>query len=164
MRAVVQRVSEASVAVDGQIVGRIGPGLVVLVGVARGDGPDDADTLADKLSGLRIFADPEGRMNLALEDVGGSLLVVSQFTLLADVRRGRRPAFTEAADPAQADQLIRRLVDRLSGRGFDVATGRFGAKMSVSLVNDGPVTIVLEVVDGQVQPCGPARRGPAASG
>jgi D-tyrosyl-tRNA(Tyr) deacylase len=151
MRAVVQRVSEASVEVDREIVGRIGAGLVVLVGVAHGDGPDDVKALAGKLSGLRVFADAEGLMNLAVGDVAGSVLVVSQFTLLADVGRGRRPAFTAAADPAYADQLIRDLVDQLREGGIAVATGRFGAKMAVSLVNDGPVTIILEVVDGKVR-------------
>ena len=150
MRAVVQRVSAASVEVDGTVVGAIEAGLLVLVGVGHGDGPGDADVMADKIAGLRIFRDPEGRMNLSVAEVGGGVLVVSQFTLLADIRRGRRPSFTDAADPDRAEPLVARLVARLEVGGVRTATGRFGAMMAVSLVNDGPVTIVIDVADGKV--------------
>ncbi len=138
-------------AVDGTIVGSIGPGLAVLVGVADGDGPGDADALADKLAGLRIFNDDEGKMNLSVADVGGSALIVSQFTLLGDTRRGRRPSFVGAALPEMAAPLVERVVERIEGHGIAVATGSFGAMMQVSLVNDGPVTLVLDVVDGKVR-------------
>ncbi len=137
--------------VDGTIVGSIGPGLAVLVGVADGDGPGDADALADKLAGLRIFNDDEGKMNLSVADVGGSALIVSQFTLLGDTRRGRRPSFVGAALPEMAAPLVERVVERIEGHGIAVATGSFGAMMQVSLVNDGPVTLVLDVVDGKVR-------------
>lgn len=150
MRAVAQRVTRASVTVDGDVVGQIGRGLLVLVGAAHGDGPEDATALADKLVGLRIFADPEHRMNLSVVDVGGAVLLVSQFTLLADVRKGRRPSFTDAALPDVAEPLVMTMADRIAAAGVPVATGRFGAKMSVELVNDGPVTIVVDVVEGRV--------------
>jgi D-tyrosyl-tRNA(Tyr) deacylase len=151
MRAVVQRVSQASVSVDGEVVGRIGSGLAALVGVGHGDDEADVAVLAAKLAGLRIFPDADGLMNLALGDVGGAVLVVSQFTLLADVRRGRRPAFTAAADPSRADRLIEALVAQLRSTGLEVATGRFGAKMEVTFVNDGPVTFVIDVVNRKVR-------------
>jgi len=149
MRAVIQRVTRAEVRVDGESVSSIGPGLAVLVGVAAGDSLDDAVVLADKVVGLRVFPDGSGKMNLSVVDAGGSILVVSQFTLHGDVRRGRRPSFTAAADPAFAEPLIESLVG-LIGRSIPVASGRFGASMQLDLVNDGPVTIILEVIDGRV--------------
>ena len=149
MRAVIQRVTRAEVRVDGKSVSSIGPGLAVLVGVAAGDSLDDAVVLADKVVGLRVFPDGSGKMNLSVVDAGGSILVVSQFTLHGDVRRGRRPSFTAAADPAFAEPLIESLVG-LIGRSIPVASGRFGASMQLDLVNDGPVTIILEIIDGRV--------------
>ncbi len=150
MRAVVQRVAEASVAVGGEIVGVIGPGLAVLVGAAPGDGVADAHALADKLVGLRIFPDGEGRMNRSVADAGGEVLVVSQFTLLADVRKGRRPSFTGAAAPEVAEPLVEAVAARVEAAGVRCAAGVFGAMMQVSLVNDGPVTIVIDVEGGRV--------------
>ena len=150
MRAVVQRVAEASVEVDGRIVGSIGPGLLVLAGVAHGDRPADASALASKLAGLRIFPDSEGKMNRDVAEAGGSVLLVSQFTLLGEVRRGRRPSFTAAAEPAHAERLLALLADQLVESGVPVATGRFGASMKVRLLNDGPVTLVVEVEEGRV--------------
>lgn len=151
MRVVVQRVAGAAVAVDGDRVGSIDTGLLALLGVADGDGPDDVDVLVDKLVGLRVFPDDEGRMNRSVAEAGGSVLLVSQFTLLADVRRGRRPSFTGAADPAVAEPLVDRAAERIRAAGVPCATGTFGAAMEVSLVNDGPVTIVLDVVGGRVR-------------
>ncbi|RZV42484.1 MAG: D-tyrosyl-tRNA(Tyr) deacylase [Acidimicrobiia bacterium] len=150
MRAVVQRVTRAAVTVDGATVGEIEQGLMVLVGVGHDDGPADAEALAGKLAGLRVFADPEGRMNLAVDDVGGAVLVVSQFTLLGDVRRGKRPSFTDAAPPDHAEPLVDEVVACLQGAGIEVANGTFGARMEVSLVNDGPVTLVVETRNGKV--------------
>lgn len=150
MRAVVQRVSRASVTVDGDVVGEIGRGLLVLVGIGPDDSTDEADALAGKLVGLRIFADDEGRMNRSVGDVGGGILVVSQFTLYGDVRKGRRPSFVGAALPEVAERLVERVVDAIRVEGVDVATGRFGAMMDVGLVNDGPVTLVLELADGKL--------------
>jgi D-tyrosyl-tRNA(Tyr) deacylase len=144
MRAVIQRVSQASVSVDGQTVGAVGRGLLVLLGVARGDAAGDAAYLADKTAGLRIFEDSAGKMNCSLEEIGGSILVVSQFTLLGDCRKGRRPGFTEAAEPQLADALYNVYVDTLRKRGVVVATGVFRADMQVALVNDGPVTLILD--------------------
>ena len=144
VRAVVQRVSEASVRVDGVVVGAIGPGLVVLLGVGLGDGDRDADVLADKVLHLRVFPDEEGQMNRSVLDVGGGLLVVSQFTLLGDVRRGRRPSYSEAAPPEEANRLYASFVEKLRPAGLDVATGVFRAMMDVALVNQGPVTILLD--------------------
>jgi D-tyrosyl-tRNA(Tyr) deacylase len=144
MRAVVQRVSEASVRVDGQIVGAIGPGLLVLLGVGQGDSEQDAETLADKSVNLRIFEDENGQMNRSLLDVGGALLVVSQFTLYGDARKGRRPSFIDAAPPEEANRLYRHFVERARGFGLTVAEGVFRAMMDVSLVNRGPVTILLD--------------------
>ena len=149
MRAVIQRVTRAEVRVDGKSVSSIGPGLAVLVGVAAGDSLDDAVVLADKVVGLRVFPDGSGKMNLSVVDAGGSILVVSQFTLHGDVRRGRRPSFTAAADPAFAEPLIESLVGLIE-RSIPVASGRFGASMQLDLVNDGPVTIILEIIDGRV--------------
>lgn len=150
VRAVAQRVSQASVRVSGVSVGEIGPGFLLLVGVEHGDGAADADALADKVVGLRVFADESGHMNRSLRDTQGAVLVVSQFTLLAALSRGRRPSFTAAAPPEIAEPLLDRLVARVAAAGVEVATGRFGAKMDVELVNDGPVTIVIDVADGRV--------------
>jgi D-tyrosyl-tRNA(Tyr) deacylase len=147
MRAVLQRVTHASVSIEGETVGAIGAGLLVLLGVARSDGPDEARRLAAKIAELRIFADSEGRFNRSLLETGGSALVVSQFTLLADVRKGRRPSFADAAPPDQAVPLIDAFVGALRELGVPVQTGRFGAHMLVELENDGPVTIVLDTAD-----------------
>ncbi len=144
MRAVLQRVSRASVEVDGQVVGRIGVGWLVLLGVAKGDSDEDADKLAEKIAGLRAFEDEAGKMNLAVGDVGGSVLVVSQFTLLGDCRAGRRPSFIGAADPAEAERLYLRFAEKVRGLGLSVETGTFRADMKVELVNDGPVTLLLD--------------------
>jgi D-tyrosyl-tRNA(Tyr) deacylase len=144
MRAVVQRVSRASVEVDGTCVGRIGPGWLLLLGVARGDSEDDADRLAEKVVNLRAFADDQGKMNRNVVEAGGAVLVVSQFTLLGDCRGGRRPSFTEAAEPAEAERLYQRFNDRIAQAGLEVATGVFRAHMNVELVNDGPVTFLLD--------------------
>jgi D-aminoacyl-tRNA deacylase len=140
MRALVQRVSEASVTVDGEPVAAIGAGLLVLLGVRDGDGDDQADRLAQKLLALRIFDDAEGRMNRSVEDVGGELLCVSQFTLYGDTRKGNRPSFVDAARPEEAERLCERVRAALGAQG-----GRFGARMAVALVNDGPVTVLVEV-------------------
>ena len=144
MRAVIQRVSEASVTVDQQTVGAIDQGLMVLLGVAQGDTSQEAKALAEKTVGLRIFEDDAGKMNRSVEEIGGSLLVVSQFTLLGDCRKGRRPGFTDAAPPELADQLYEEYVAALRSRGVNVATGVFRADMQVALVNDGPVTMLLD--------------------
>lgn len=144
MRALIQRVSSAAVSVDGVQISRIGKGLLILLGVKTGDTTAEADFLADKCVGLRIFEDAEEKMNLSLSDVGGEVLVVSQFTLYGDARRGRRPSFTLAAPPAQSEPLYEYFVERLRTAGLRVATGQFGAMMAVSLVNDGPVTLLLE--------------------
>jgi D-tyrosyl-tRNA(Tyr) deacylase len=144
VRAVIQRVSEASVTVDQQTVGAIGQGLMVLLGVAQGDTSQEAKSLAEKTAGLRIFEDDAGKMNRSVEEIGGSLLVVSQFTLLGDCRKGRRPGFTDAAPPELADQLYEEYVAALRSRGVNVATGVFRADMQVALVNDGPVTMLLD--------------------
>ncbi len=147
MRAVIQRVSQASVTVEGEVVGRIGRGFLVLVGVTHTDGRAEADWLARKISGLRVFDDDAGKMNLALADVGGAVLVVSQFTLYADARKGRRPDFLQAARPEVAEPLVDYLVTRLREQGLHVETGRFRAVMQVALVNDGPVTLWLDTAD-----------------
>ena len=144
MKAVIQRVSKASVSVDAETVGSIGPGLVVLLGVAQGDTVDDARRLAEKTAGLRIFSDAEGRFNFSLLDSGGEALVVSQFTLLADSRKGRRPSFTRAAPPEEAEPLVGEYEAALRRLGVRVAGGRFGAHMQVEILNDGPVTIILD--------------------
>lgn len=144
MRALLQRVRRAEVRVAGASVGRIGPGLLVLLGVGREDGEVEADALARKTARLRIFEDADGKMNASLLDVAGAALVVSQFTLYADARRGNRPGFTSAAPPQRADALYRSYADALAGHGVPVETGTFQARMEVELVNDGPVTIWLD--------------------
>ena len=144
MRAVIQRVRSASVAVNGRVTGEIGKGLLVLVGVGKGDGEKDLAFLASKLPDLRIFEDASGKFNLSLREVGGGMLVVSQFTLYGDCRKGRRPSFIDAAEPAEAKRLYEQLIDRLKEQGTPVETGEFQAKMEVHLVNDGPVTILLD--------------------
>jgi D-aminoacyl-tRNA deacylase len=144
MRAVVQRVTRASVQVDGAVVGRIDRGWLVLLGVARGDADADADRLAEKVVGLRAFADDQGKMNRDVAEVGGGVLVVSQFTLLGDCRKGRRPSFDEAAAPAEAERLYLRFAAAVGAAGIPVATGVFRALMQVELVNDGPVTFLLD--------------------
>jgi D-aminoacyl-tRNA deacylase len=144
MRAVVQRVTGASVEVDGTTVGRIGSGYLVLLGVARGDTEQDVAWLADKLLELRVFEDDARKMNRSVRDVQGDILVVSQFTLLGDCRTGRRPSFTEAAEPGEAERLYLKFTDLLSQTGLQVATGVFRAMMKVALVNDGPVTLLLD--------------------
>ena len=149
MRALLQRTTGATVRVDGAVVGTIGPGLVVLLGVGPDDTETTADDLARKAAELRIFRDGDGRTNLALLDVGGSALVVSQFTLYADTRKGRRPGFIGGAAPELAERLYLRFADALRGLGVTVETGRFGEEMAVELVNDGPFTIWLDTADGK---------------
>ncbi len=144
MRAVVQRVSRAEVRVGGAVVGSVGRGLVVLVGVAAGDDDGDAGYVAGKVAGLRVFEDDRGRMNRSVRDVGGGVLLVSQFTLLGDCRKGRRPSFTAAAPPEAAEALYREVGRRIQAHGVPVAHGRFRAEMAVELVNDGPVTVLLD--------------------
>jgi D-tyrosyl-tRNA(Tyr) deacylase len=144
MRAVIQRVSRASVTVDGRITGAISRGLLVLLGVAKGDDRSDADYLVDKIVNLRIFPDDAGKMNLSLVDIGGALLVVSQFTLYGDCRKGRRPSFDHAAPPAGANQLYEYFVAQARTRGVAVETGVFQAHMDVELLNEGPVTFIIE--------------------
>ena len=144
MRVVLQRVSHASVSVDGAEIASIGRGFLLLVGVGHGDTPSDAERLARKIAGLRIFGDAEGTMNLDLAQVAGEVLVVSQFTLYGDTRKGRRPSWIDAADPALAEPLVTALADALEREGVPIARGVFGADMQVSLVNDGPVTLVLD--------------------
>ncbi len=145
MRAVVQRVSEASVTVGGEVVGAIGPGLCVLVGVTHGDGEAEADKLAGRLPKLRIFNDDEGKMNRSVLDTGGEVLVISQFTLYGEAARGNRPSYSDAARPEQAEPLVARVAERLAAQGIRVATGRFGADMDVRLLNQGPVTILFDI-------------------
>ncbi len=144
MRVCVQRVTRASVTVEGEVVGEIARGLLVLLGVTADDTDDDARQLADKICGLRIFEDADGKMNQSLEEIGGAMLVVSQFTLYGDCRKGRRPSFTRAAPPDQAERLYDTFVAGVGMRGIRVATGRFRAHMDVALVNDGPVTLLLD--------------------
>ena len=144
MRAVIQRVKESSVSVQNEIVGKIASGLMVLLGVAETDRAEDADYLAAKIVNLRIFEDENHKMNRSLLDIGGEMLVVSQFTLLADCRKGRRPSFVHAAGPNKANKLYERFVEQVRQKGVNVATGRFRAMMDVSLINDGPVTLIVE--------------------
>ncbi|MGQ0793155.1 MAG: D-aminoacyl-tRNA deacylase [Deltaproteobacteria bacterium] len=148
MRAVIQRVTEARVDIEGEATGRIGRGLLILLGAGRGDDESDAEYLAEKISSLRIFEDEEGRMNHSVTDAGGEVLVVSQFTLYGDCRRGRRPSFDAAMPQDSAENLYNHFVDSISGRGLRVETGRFGAQMQVHLVNSGPVTILLDSKKG----------------
>jgi D-tyrosyl-tRNA(Tyr) deacylase len=144
VRVVLQRVARASVSVDGERVASIGVGFLLLVGVGHDDGPAEAERLAEKVSALRVFADDAGKMNRAIADVGGEALVVSQFTLYADVRKGRRPSWTDAAEPGKAAELVDAFAAALQRQGLPVATGVFGADMQVELLNDGPVTLVLD--------------------
>jgi D-tyrosyl-tRNA(Tyr) deacylase len=144
MRAVVQRVGEARVVVDDEVVGQIGRGLLILLGVKVGDSPEDARWLADKVSGLRIFADEQGKMNRDVAEAGGGMLVVSQFTLYGDCRKGRRPSFLDAAPPETAIPLYEAFMDAVRALGIPTAAGRFGAMMQVHLVNDGPVTLIVD--------------------
>ena len=144
MRAVIQRVKESSVRTENQVIGQTGLGLLVLLGVAQGDSRSDADYLVNKISNLRIFEDKKGKMNRSLLETGGEMMVVSQFTLLADCRKGRRPSFGEAAEPAVAVELYEYFVKQVRSLGIIVATGRFRAMMDVALINEGPVTIILE--------------------
>ncbi len=147
MKALLQRVSQASVSIGGEVVGRIGPGLVVLVGIAGGDGEKEIDYLVNKTVNLRIFPDEEGRFNLSALEIGGELLLVSQFTLLADTRKGRRPSFVDAAPPQEAESLFARFVAAARATGLKVETGRFQEHMMVQIQNDGPVTIMLDSRD-----------------
>lgn len=144
MRAVIQRVCRASVTVDGEEIAAIGPGLLILVCAVKGDSNPQADYLAGKVAKLRIFADADGKTNLSIGDIGGEALVVSQFTLAADWRKGNRPGFSKAAPPEDGEQLYKRFCEALAGQGVPVKTGRFGAMMQVSLVNDGPFTLSLD--------------------
>ncbi len=144
MRAVIQRVKQSSVKTEGQIVGQIGQGLLVLLGVTKTDSAKDADYLVNKIVNLRIFEDEEGKMNRSLLDIGGELLAVSQFTLLADCSKGRRPSFVAAAEPDKAAELYEKFVTGVRQRGVSVQTGRFRAMMEVSLINDGPVTVIID--------------------
>jgi D-tyrosyl-tRNA(Tyr) deacylase len=145
LRAVVQRVSSASVTVDGAVTGRIGFGMLVLLGVAHADTEKHAERLADKLASLRFFNDDDGKMNLSCLDVGGEVLVVSQFTLYGDCRKGRRPSYTDAAQPEKAQRLYQYFIEKMRSLGLNVASGVFGAMMEVSLVNQGPVTLIVDV-------------------
>jgi D-tyrosyl-tRNA(Tyr) deacylase len=144
MRAIVQRVKESAVSVDGEVISNIGNGLLVFIGIAQEDRSSDAEYLAEKISNLRIFEDDAGKMNRSLLEVGGQMLVVSQFTLLGDCRKGRRPSFVQAAPPETADRLYEYFSDSVRKKGIIVQTGRFRAMMAVSLINDGPVTLILE--------------------
>ncbi len=147
MQALIQRVSQASVSVDENVIGTIGPGLVVLIGVSTEDNEDDAKYLAEKIVGLRIFSDADGKFNLSVQDISGRILAISQFTLLANTRKGRRPSFTRAAAPEKAQALIAVMIDSLRASGLSVETGKFAAHMLVEIHNDGPVTISIDSAD-----------------
>lgn len=147
MKAVLQRVKQSSVQVDSKVVGKIGVGILVLLGVGKDDTPKDAEFLAQKTAQLRIFEDNEGKMNLSVLDAGGAVLVVSQFTIYGDCRKGRRPSFDGAAEPKKAEELYNYYVEQLRGLGLKVETGQFKAMMDVALVNDGPVTLIIESPD-----------------
>lgn len=147
MKAVLQRVTGARVRVGDETVGRIAAGFVVLLGVAAEDTDDDAAWIADRIAGLRVFADPDGKMNLDIRQVGGAVLLISQFTLLADTRKGRRPSFVGAADPAEGERLYETVAEAIRSTGLIVECGRFGAHMAVELTNDGPVTVILDSAD-----------------
>ena len=149
MRAVIQRVKSAQVCVDGRVSGKIGKGLLVLLGVGKGDGAGDLSFLASKIPDLRIFEDDSGKFNLSLREIGGEILVVSQFTLFGDCRKGRRPSFTEAEEPSAARHLYEQFILRLKEQAVPVQTGEFQAKMEVHLINDGPVTLLLDSKQGQ---------------
>ncbi|MGD9211815.1 MAG: D-aminoacyl-tRNA deacylase [Desulfobacteraceae bacterium] len=144
MRAVIQRVSKSTVSIDNHVVGQIGAGLTILLGISQDDSEKDVHYLVDKIAHLRIFEDEKGKMNRSLVDVGGAVLIISQFTLLADCRKGRRPSFIQAAAPKMADQLYKHFIERMITHGIDVQTGRFGAMMQVSIINEGPVTIIMD--------------------
>jgi len=144
VRVVLQRVSRASVRVDGTVLGEIGPGLLLLAAAGAKDAPDEPQRLARKIAGLRVFADDTGKMNRSIDEVGGSVLLISQFTLYADLRRGRRPSWTGSAEPAVAAERIEAFRQALEAEGLFVATGRFGAHMAVELLNDGPVTLIID--------------------
>ena len=144
MKAVIQRVKSAQVCVDGRVTGKIEQGLLVLLGVGKGDGESDLSFLTSKIPELRIFEDASGKFNLSLREIGGEMLVVSQFTLYGDCRKGRRPSFTDAEDPTQAKDLYERFISKLKEQGIPVQTGEFQAKMEVHLINDGPVTLLLD--------------------
>lgn len=144
MKAVIQRVSNASVTVDGEMIGKIGMGYLILLGVAREDTEKDADLLIKKITGLRIFADENGKTNLSIHDIDGEMLIISQFTLMADCRKGRRPSFIKAGDPREACRLYEYFIAKCKEQGEKVQQGEFGAEMKVSLVNDGPFTILLD--------------------
>jgi D-tyrosyl-tRNA(Tyr) deacylase len=148
MRAVIQRVKSAEVRVDGRVTGKIGKGLLILLGVRKGDGESDLSFLTSKIPELRIFEDDSGKFNLSLKEIGGEMLIVSQFTLYSDCRKGRRPSFTDAEDPTIAKSLYEQFISKLRGQGISVQTGEFQAKMEVHLINDGPVTILLDSRQG----------------
>ena len=150
MRVLLQRVSSASVSVDGAVIGAIGAGLLALVGITHDDDEAVVEKMAEKVVGLRIFSDTEGKTNLSIADVGGAVLIVSQFTLYADTRRGRRPGVSAAAEPIRAAQLVDAFTAAIVRRGLQAATGRFGAHMAVQLINDGPVTIWLDSADWRI--------------
>lgn len=147
MRAVLQRVSQARVSVGDEVIGRVAAGFVVLLGVAEGDTDTDAAWMADKIAGLRVFEDSDGKMNLDVRQVGGAALLISQFTLLADTRKGRRPSFVGAADPMEGERLYEAVAEELRSAGITVECGCFGAHMAVELTNDGPVTVILDSAD-----------------
>ena len=144
MRSVVQRVAHASVTVDGEVLGKIGKGLLVLLGVSDDDTDADLNYMADKVSGLRIFEDEDEKMNLSVEDIGGEIMVISQFTLFGDCRKGKRPSFVAAGKPDFANEMYEKFVEKLTEKSFDVKKGRFGADMKVELLNDGPVTLLID--------------------